>query len=115
MKKSPHSAVTCSTAASEHEIFHTVYNLKEKPQVPAINNAIRADGITYEWHGPGSETVHYRAILDDKGRIMVLACHNTDIGDGWEREGYDEWYFHNFCENKSYPMGINIVTYALTH
>jgi hypothetical protein len=46
---------------------------------------------------------------------MVLACHNTDLGDGWEREGYDEWYFHNFCENKSYPMGINIVTYALTH
>jgi hypothetical protein len=99
----------------EHEIFRSVYKLKEKPQVPAWNRGIRDDGITYEWHGLGSETVHYRAILDDKGRIMVLACHNTDIGDGWEREGYDEWYFHNFCENKAYPMGINIVTYALTH
>jgi hypothetical protein len=98
----------------EHEIFRSVYKMKEKPQVRAYNYG--SSDITYEPnHGPGSETVHYRALLDDKGRIMVLACHNTDLGDGWEREGYDEWYFHNFCENKSYPMGINIVTYALTH
>jgi hypothetical protein len=105
----------------EHEIFRCVYKLKEKPQVPAIRSISPADvarGITWEAsgrHGPGVETPHYRAILDDKKRIMVLFCHNTDIGDGWEREGYDEWYFHEFCENRSYPMGINIVTYALTH
>jgi hypothetical protein len=24
-------------------------------------------------------------------------------------------YFHEFSEKKSYPMGINIVTYAMTH
>jgi hypothetical protein len=103
----------------EHEIFRCVYKLTEKPQVPAINSVspeMYARGITYERnHGPGAETVHFKAILDDKKRIMVLICHNTDIGDGWEREGYDEWYFHAFCENKSYPMGINIVTYAMTH
>ncbi len=102
----------------EHEIFHCVYSLKEKPQVPNIGaaRAGRDRGITYETgHGPGAETVHFKAIFDDKNRIMVLICHNTDLGDGWEREGNDEWYFHNFCENKSYPMGINIVTYAMTH
>jgi hypothetical protein len=103
----------------EHEIFHCVYNIKEKPQVPAISSLSPeqvARGITWELrHGPGVETPHYRGIFDDKGRLMVIICHNTDIGDGWEREGYDEWYFHEFCENKSYPMGINIVTYALTH
>jgi len=46
---------------------------------------------------------------------MAILCHNTDLGDGWEEEGVDEWYFHEFAENKSYPMGINIVTYAMTH
>ncbi len=61
------------------------------------------------------ETVHYKGIYDDKGRLMAIICHNTDLGDGWEREGEDEEYFHEFSEKKSYPMGINIVTYAMTH
>jgi hypothetical protein len=101
-----------------HEIFQCVYKMKEKPQVPAFNNNLEylaAQGITWENHGPGSETPHFRAIFDDKGRMMAIICHNTDLGDGWEREGNSEWYFHNYCENKAYPMGINIVTYALTH
>jgi hypothetical protein len=99
----------------EHEIFHCVYDLKEKPQVPSINAALggRAYGITWERYD--AEVPHYRAIFDDNGRMMVLICHNTDLGDGWEREGLDEWYFHEFSEKRSYPMGINIVTYAMTH
>ena len=60
-------------------------------------------------------TVHYKGIKDDKGRLMAIICHNTDLGDGWEREGEDEDYFHEMSEKKSYPMGINIVTYAMTH
>jgi hypothetical protein len=72
-------------------------------------------GTTYEFKERGSETVHYRAILDDKGRIMVMICHNTDLGDGWEREGQNEDYFHIFSEKQAYPMGINILVYAMTH
>ncbi|MEM1226160.1 MAG: DUF4159 domain-containing protein [Planctomycetota bacterium] len=103
-----------------HEIFHCVYDLQEKPQVPAINAARRAaDGRvgSWEWSNDGSDTStpHYRAIVDDEDRIMVLICHNTDLGDGWEREGENEWYFDEFSVKKAYPMGINIVTYAMTH
>ena len=58
---------------------------------------------------------NYKGIFDDKGRLMVIVCHNTDLGDGWEREGEDEWYFHEFGEKRAYPMGINIVFYAMTH
>ena len=46
---------------------------------------------------------------------MVFICHNTDLGDGWEREGEHEWYFQEFSVKKAYPLGINIVTYAMTH
>jgi hypothetical protein len=102
----------------EHPIFHCVFDLKQKPQVPGVDWGIRSEftGITYEpRRGPGAEEVHYRAILDDKGRIMVMLCHNTDLGDGWEREGESEYYFKEFSETKAYPLGINIVFYAMTH
>ena len=102
----------------EHEIFHTVYDLKEKPQLPSIGVAEQGQysGITWEYR-PESDTSipYYKAIYDDRGRIMVFICHNTDLGDGWEREGENQWYFEQFSVKKAYPMGINIVTYAMTH
>jgi hypothetical protein len=98
-----------------HEVFQCVYRLKERPQVPSIHSWWHGSDVTWEEHGSGSREVHYRGISDDQGRLMVLICHNTDLGDGWEREGEDPSYFHEFSEKKSYPMGINIVTYAMTH
>ncbi len=99
----------------EHEIFHSVYDLREKPQVPNIHVALRGRAYGITWERPDAREPHYRAIYDDRGRMMVFICHNTDLGDGWEREGVDEWYFHEFSEKKSYPLGINIIVYAMTH
>lgn len=103
-----------------HEIFQCVYPMTEKPQVPSIHAAARYgyNGEVQTWeYRPGSDTSRaiYRAIMDDENRIMVFICHNTDLGDGWEREGENKWYFEEFSVKKAYPMGINIVTYAMTH
>jgi hypothetical protein len=98
-----------------HEIFHCVYDLKEKPQIPSIGYAMRFRGTNITWERPDAEEVHYKGIFDDNGRMMAIICHNTDLGDGWEREGEDEYYFREFSEKKAYPMGINIVFYAMTH
>lgn len=98
----------------EHEIFQCVYPLKEKPQVPSVNAFER--GYSYE---PRRESdtrgARYLAFENDSKRIMIFICHNTDLGDGWEREGQNRDYFAEFAVKKSYPMGINIVTYAMTH
>lgn len=104
-----------SELALDHPIFHAVFELKEKPQIPSIGVALagRAYGIT--WERSDARQVHFKAIYDDKGRMMVIICHNTDLGDGWEREGENEWYFREFSEKKAYPLGINIVFYAMTH
>ncbi|MBN1845940.1 MAG: DUF4159 domain-containing protein [Sedimentisphaerales bacterium] len=99
----------------DHPIFHAVFDLKEKPQIPSIDHALngRYEGRT--WERPDAQTPHYKALYDDRGRMMAIICHNTDLGDGWEREGENEWYFHEFSEKKAYPLGINIVFYAMTH
>ncbi|NNE91673.1 MAG: DUF4159 domain-containing protein, partial [Verrucomicrobiales bacterium] len=101
----------------DHAIFDIVFDLPIKPQIPAVGMAQmgREQGITYEWNKPGSETPHYRAVYDDKGRMCMIICWNTDLGDGWEEEGTDPWYFKEFSEKYAYPLGINIVFYALTH
>ncbi len=100
----------------EHPIFHCVFDLKEKPQVPGIHEAIRHqfDGVTWE-RGPENRGAHYYGIFDDKQRMMVIICRNTDLGDGWEREGENQWYFRTYSEPKAYPMAINIIFYAMTH
>jgi hypothetical protein len=100
----------------DHPIFHIVFDLDGKPQIPSINAALRGrpHGITWERGEEGKE-VHYKGLFDDDGRMMAIICHNTDLADGWEREGENEWYFREFAEPKAYPMGINIVFYAMTH
>lgn len=99
----------------DHEIFHTVFEIREKPQIPSVYFAVRNRGTGVTWETPDGRTPHYRGISDDRGRLMLLACHNTDLGDGWEEEATDAWYFEEFSEKKAYPLGINIVVYALTH
>ena len=95
----------------DHPIFHCVFELKEKPQIPSIDFALRGE-TTERRDAP--RAIFY-GIYDDKGRMMVIICRDTDLGDGWEREGENEWYFHEFSEKKAYPLGINIVFYAMTH
>jgi len=95
-----------------HEIFHCVFEIKEYPQIPSVH-AWLGTGLTYERYD--ATVPHYRGVWDKKGRLMVVVCHNTDLGDGWERENWDETYFREFSAKKAYPLGINIVVYAMTH
>ncbi len=100
----------------DHEIFHLVYELKGTPQVPSIRAWARGQTFEY-WHGDprGDEGPHFWGYFDDDGRLMALMCHNNDIADGWEREGENAEYFRDYSERVSYPLGINIITYAMTH
>ena len=102
----------------DHPLYRCVFEIKSKGQVPNVGTGetSKDTGITYEGRHDGDvQTVHHRVIFDDKGRLMVFAAHNTDNGDGWEREGEYEYYFKNFSEKIAYPLGINIIFYVMTH
>ncbi len=107
-----------------HPLFHCVFELRgpmNQLQSPSIHfwrrnqNPNDPDARASVRRGAGSEDMHVRAWLDDHQRILVLAVHNSDDGDGWEREGENEDYFHLFSEKRAYPLGINVLFYLMTH
>jgi hypothetical protein len=85
--------------------------MTEVPQMPSIQSWRRSGGQTDRGV---TDPVEARAITDEKGRLMVVMMHNTDIPDGWEREGEDPQYFYQFSPN-AYAAGINVFLYAITH
>jgi hypothetical protein len=96
-----------------HSMFQTVYNVKRILQVPSIQRWRWLNGGTSE-RGADSAEVHTRGIFDEKGRLMVLMTHNTDISDTWEREGEDVEYFYRFSP-EGYAIAINVMLYVMSH
>jgi hypothetical protein len=100
-----------------HEIFQFPFPLKGSKnslQVPSLQRW-EGSGVSYRQNEEDTYDMHVRAWLDDKKRIMIIATHNTDNGDGWEREGEDIEYFKTYSEPRAYPLGINIIYYLMTH
>jgi hypothetical protein len=88
-------------------IFHVVYNLRERVQIPGLNVV----------HGPGYErggvVPHWRGVVDEKGRVQVAICFNMDVGDAWEWADLPE-YPERYA-SLAYRLGVNYVLYAMTH
>ncbi len=99
-----------------HPIFNTPFPLKRKPQIPNVGTGTESvwfnNGVT--WERDDAKVPHYRALFDDNGRMMAIICHNTDLGDGWEEEATSPEYFREFSEKSAYPLGINIIFFAMT-
>lgn len=93
---------------SDHPIFHVLYELGERVQVPG-RQFIRS-GQTYERDGVEPR---WRAILDHKGRVQVAICHNMDLGDAWEWADTPE-YPEKYA-SMAYRIGINYLVYSFTH
>ncbi|HIE96651.1 MAG TPA: DUF4159 domain-containing protein [Fuerstia sp.] len=107
---------------NDHAILQTVYRLKECPQVPARIFFVQT-GRNWDppevHRGPtggveGVRHVRLMGLFDTRGRLMAVATHNTDIADGWEREGESKEFFDRFSVH-SYAMAINVLFYAMTH
>jgi len=91
-------------------IFHTIYDLNDRFQVPGWQ--YHYTGRTYE-AGETGKTPHWRAIYDDKGRVMVAICHNMDLGDAWEWS--DDPRYAEKWASLAYRIAMNYFIYDLTH
>ena len=112
-KALPPSEYPIRDLTPDHPIFRTQFPVAAIPQVPSIQFWRQSGGDTSEM-GEDSAKAHMAAIVDKRGRIMVLMTHNTDIGDSWEREGEDPQFFLNFSPT-GYAVGLNAVLYAMSH
>ena len=93
---------------NKDEIFHVLYDMDDRFQVPG-EQYIRT-GRTYEKDG---YVPKWRAIRDDKGRIVVAICHNMHLGDAWEWAD-DPNYPETFA-SMAFRVGLNYVVYSMTH
>jgi hypothetical protein len=94
--------------ADKDELFHVLYDLDDRFQIPGTrfiwgNRRYTADSAVPKWRG----------IRDDKGRIMVAICHNSDVGDAWEWA--DSPRYPERATSLAYRIGINYIVYAMTH
>ena len=89
-------------------IFHTLYDLNDKVQVPGI--AALRSGVTYEKDGIEPK---WRGVVDNNGRIQVAICHNMDLGDAWEHA--DAPWYPEKMTSLAYRIGINYIVYSMTH
>ena len=96
-----------------HPIFSSLYRVEEIPQIPSIQFWRRSGGGSTSERGADSRQPNFRGISDADGRLMVFMSHNTDIADGWEREGESVEFFHRFSID-AYAVGINVVLYAMS-
>ena len=87
-------------------IFHTVYDLDDKIQIPGQAHL----GLGYKADGKGA---HWRGIFDDHGRVMIAISFNSDIGDAWEYA--DDPYYPEKFSGLAIRIGVNYITYAMTH
>jgi hypothetical protein len=97
----------------DHPIFSTYYFVEKIPQIPSIRHWRSSYGGTSE-RGAESARPRVWGIFDDRKNLLVLMSHNTDIADGWEREGEDWDFFHLFSP-RGYAVGVNVAIWSMTH
>ncbi len=110
----PRPEFTIEDVQVDDPLLRGMFDIRRVPQITNIRFWRMSGGQQTSERGYDSDEVHLRAIRDASGRIVVLATHNTDVADSWEREGEDPAFFLQFSPD-GYALGINAVLHALTH
>jgi len=94
--------------ADSDPIFHTLYDLDQREQVPG-----------WQWYRTGSTSEyggvepHWRGVYDTKNRLVAVICHNMDLGDAWEWS--DDPRYPERWASLAYRIAMNYFIYDLSH
>jgi Domain of unknown function (DUF4159) len=96
-------------------VMHVCYDILEKDRtfIPGSRHLRRGPGGSVQVvQPPGSEPA-WKAMYDDRNRMVVAVNFNTDVGDAWEFA--DVPYYPEAMTTLAYRYGINYIIYSMTH
>jgi Domain of unknown function (DUF4159) len=93
---------------NDDQIFHNLFDLENRIQVPGAQ--VLGSGRTYEQDG---YEARWRGIYDAKGRLVVVICHNMDLGDALEYS--DEPAYPEKYSALAFRIVANYAVYDMTH
>ena len=96
-------------------VMHVLYDIQEKDRtfIPGSRHLYRGPGGSVRVVQPAGTSPAWRAMYDDKERMVVAVNFNTDVGDAWEFA--DVPYYPEAMTTLAYRYGINYIIYAMTH
>ncbi len=101
--------------ADSDPAMHVLYDIEAKDRVfiPGTRHLRRGPGGTAAGVPPEGAAAAWRAIYDEKNRMLVAINFNMDVADAWE---YADWpEYPEQCTTLAYHFGLNYIVYAMTH
>ena len=101
--------------AESDSVMHVLYDIQEKDRtfIPGTRHLWMGAGGTVTVHQPQGTSPAWRAMYDDKNRMVVAVNYNTDVGDAWEYA--DSPLYPEQMTALAYRYGINYLIYSMTH
>ncbi|MGD0497602.1 MAG: DUF4159 domain-containing protein [Bryobacteraceae bacterium] len=96
-------------------VMHVLYDIQDKDRtiIPGSRHLRRRPDGSVEIVLPEGAVPAWRAMYDDRKRMVVAVNFNTDVGDAWEFA--DVPYYPEAMTALAYRYGVNYVIYSMTH
>ncbi len=106
---------TITDIAETDSVMHVLYDINDKDRtfIPGTRHLRLGPGGSVRVYQPAGTSPAWRAMYDDKNRMIVAVNFNTDVGDAWEYA--DSPLYPEQMTALAYRYGINYLVYAMTH
>jgi hypothetical protein len=101
--------------AEADSVMHVLYDIRDKDRtfIPGTRHLRRGPGGAITVQQPPGTSPQWRAMYDDRDRMVVAINFNTDVGDAWEWADAPE--YPEAMTSLAYRYGINYLIYSMTH
>jgi hypothetical protein len=96
-------------------VMHVLYDIGKKDLtfIPGSRHLRRGPNGSVQIVQPEGTRPAWRAMYDDRNRMVVAVNFNTDVADAWEFA--DVPYYPEAMTTLAYRYGVNYVIYSMTH